>query len=241
MDQQNLNMALMVIALVSLPTIAVLIYLLKRKRREYNPAGPSEPASRAMRREFSGERVYSLALRGKFKRIFQGINLVAAVMPLVVLAILWTANVHRGISGSAAAPYFWLFVVAMFAWSVMTLWFLRSLMRHRQGTTISLSSAGVRYYAPHVGLFAAKDIFIPWDRIESVTPANRQHPSLIGVHSPDGAFTFDSLQAQEVRPFAVNGRFVAVESGNDLYHDLLEYAGWGARTAPAGIPVGAGV
>jgi len=216
-----------IIMLVSIPLVAWFVYRVQKKRQSEKLPSHTESYAVKARPSFTGGRVYSLAIRGKYKTVFRLISLVAAGMPVVVLAILWSTNAHQGMAGSPATVRFWVFVVAMFAWSAMTLWFLRSLVRYRQGTIISLSSTGVHYYASPAGVFAAKDIFIPWDRIENVTSANPQHPSLIAVSSPYGKFTFDSQQAHEVQSIAVNGTFLTVDGEHSLYRDLLEFSGRG--------------
>jgi hypothetical protein len=237
----NPYIILLIGVLVSLSITFRLIRAMLSKRLQKKLLVAPENGGASVPREFHGERAYSLAPRGRIKQIFKLINIVAAVLPVMVLAALWGADLHRGILGLPATLRFWVFVTAMFAWSAMTLWFLRSLMRHRQGTTVSLSLSGVRFYAPQAGLFPARDIFIRWGRIENVAPANPQHPSLIAVDSPDGTFMFDSTQAQEVELYVVNGRFVPVDSGNDLYRDLVEHSMPGMPTGSVRSAAGMGI
>jgi len=179
--------------------------------------------------QFAGERMYSLALRGSDKFVLRLLCYTAAAMPVPVLVMLW--YIAGPVSGRSLVV-----LIAMLCWSALTIWFLRSVVRHRQGTTVMLNTDGVRYRAPKVGLFPERSVFIRWDRIESVEARSSQYPSLISVSSSAGSFAFDRRYAREVSVYPIQGTYLPIRAGNDLYRDLREYSGLSAGSSSARTP-----
>jgi len=174
---------------------------------------------------FAGERVFSLALRGNDKFILRLMCYLAAAMPVPVLVVFWYALGRYGGSPFPISGKSWVMLSAMMVWSVMTIWLLRTTVRYRQRTTITLNIDGVRYRAPKVGLFPEREVSIRWEQIESIRAKSRKYPTLITVSSPTDGFVFDRRYAREVLRHPIQGAYLPVAGGNNLLHDLLEYSG----------------
>ncbi len=219
--EQSLSIQILVLVLV-LATILTLV--LVRVRRAGQPAetDTTEPR-RSAPRLFTGERVYSLALRGKYRLFMRVAMISTGVMPLLVLPVLYAAAQHN--PDGLFAGRFWIFSLALVGWSGLTVLFLRALVQHRRRTTVTLTSEGVHYFAPSAGIFPARKLFIPWGAIDKVGPADPRNKTLLQVESAAGNFMFNCDQAREVVSSGIDGEFFLQDYGNDLYQDLLLYSG----------------
>jgi|GEM_PF-6521210 len=224
MDPQNMKFTFVVIILIMSVLTTFLTFLLRKRMLQKKESAQAETKQKREPERFVGERVYSLALRGKYKFVLRAMYAVVIVIPVVVMMVLSNVAGHHPQGLAALSGKLWILMVVMAGWSGSTILFLRTMSRRRQGTRIVLSIDGVRYLAPKVGIFPLRDVFIRWDRIESVRSENPQHPSVITVSSPEGSFHFDSLHAREVSPYVVNGEFTPLDNRNDLHRDLVEYS-----------------
>ncbi len=232
MDNPSINTLLIILVLISSVVTAFLVLFLRKRSQKKPPTPAVEAAGPRVLPRFVGRRTYSLALRGKYKLIMRALSFGVGAMPVVVLTVLGTGAFRHSQNTSALSNNLWVFTLVLIAWSASTVLFLRMMFKRRQGTKVILSAEGVRYTAPKVGFVSARDTMIPWDQIEKVASQNPQHPSLITASSPAGSFSFDSLQAHEISAYPIDGIYMSLESGNDLYRDLLEYSGLQPQVGP---------
>jgi len=225
MESQSINMTIIILVLISSVLTSVMFVFLHKRQQQKQTISQAGNISPRTPERFTGGRVYSLALRGKYKLVMRLVTVIVGVMPVIMMLVFWKVMVGRPVDASPIADKLWIFGLATFAWSGLTILFLRAVIRHRAEMKVTLTSDGVRYTAPKVRIIPGRDVFIPWDQIASIDSKNPQHPSVITVSSSDGNFHFDSLHAVEVSPYAVDGECSPVDNGNDLHHDLLLYSG----------------
>ncbi len=224
MGQFNMTFGYMIALSLSMIVIVAVFLWIRRKQQQKQTVTDNTDQPR-VRKRFSGQRVYSLPLFGKYRWVLRFVYGSTVVLPLMMVLGYWraTANYPGGVAGGSGNTWFILAGAAV--WSVTTVLFLRAMVRYRRQTAITLTADGVRYHAPKVGLFPKKDISMAWDEIQNVTLSNTQRQSVITVKSAKENFCFDLLQVVEVVPYPADGGYTTVENGHDLYCDLLEHSG----------------
>lgn len=208
----------------ALATAAVLMWI-RRIQQRRKPTVTDNTGGVRVRKRFSGRRVYSLPLFGKHKWLLHFIYGSTVIVPVSMAVVYWRAAGQHPGGMTGGNGYVWFVLIAAAVWAVSTIVFLRAVVRYRRLTTITLTADGVRYFAPKVGLFPRREVFMRWDEIENISRCSAQQPSVISVKSATDNFVFDSLRTIEVLTYPKDGEYPPVENGDDLYRNLVEYSG----------------
>jgi len=224
MDQSSGNLIHIISIAFGMFALAALFKWLSRKQQPASIVHNDAAAPRVVK-YFPGRRVYSVFQSGKRRWILHFICICAAILPLAMFLVYWRSLAGDAGGAGTGQRLNWILPAGATIWSILTIVFLRAMFVYRSRTTITLTPEGVHYFAPKVGLFPRRDLFMPWREIDGITPCSLRQPTLIQVFAGDRSFIFDAEQTREIAGGMPDDEIRQSSEGNSLYRDLLEYSG----------------